>query len=633
MIERMRCFNITGPTDDLDRVLDEYLSNYDIQLEDAITKLHHMSLESFHLPNPYTEILRVAENLMTAADEKSSGSLPAITAVQAVETINKVLKHHEERALHIKEINARLDKYNEYLELLGHFTKMNFELEKIRRFRFIGCRFGHMPYTSFRQFEAFLYDEPDILYIECERGKDVVWAMYFVPDESKAKVDAIFSSLHFERVHLTEELDGEHMSGTPAEIYEYVRKKSAELEKRIHEYHQVELAEINITSEQLWAAYLTIKDCCYHCEARKYAAKSGNDFYVLVGWMSENDAFDLDKKIQGDEKVVFIIAEDHAVSEAPTRLRNNPLFRPFEFFVRMYGLPSYGEIDPTPFVAMTYTVLFGLMFGDLGQGAVLAALGLYLYHGRKLNIGAIMATIGVSSMIFGILYGSIFGLEEIIPAVWMRPASSINRMLFVTIALGVGLVACAMLLNMWNAYRRKDWFELLLGPNGVCGLLFYAIFVFSAWAIFSGIYIPGTIIAVIAAVPLIFMALRKPVLQWRDKVNKTSRHGGTAMLVFETIIEMFEVLLSYFTNTLSFIRVGAFALSHTGMMAAIMILAENANTGQLNPIVLILGNIFVIALEGLVVGIQALRLEFYEMFSRFFNGGGREFVSYRSMKR
>ena len=107
--------------------------------------------------------------------------------------------------------------------------------------------------------------------------------------------------------------------------------------------------------------------------------------------------------------------------------------------------------------------------------------------------------------------------------------------------------------------------------------------------------------------------------------------GGVGMFVVQTFFEMFEVLLSYFSNTLSFVRVGAFAISHAAMMEVVLMLA-GAESGSPNMLVVILGNIFVCGMEGLIVGIQVLRLEYYEMFSRFYKGGGKEFVPYKVAK-
>ena len=99
------------------------------------------------------------------------------------------------------------------------------------------------------------------------------------------------------------------------------------------------------------------------------------------------------------------------------------------------------------------------------------------------------------------------------------------------------------------------------------------------------------------------------------------------MFFVQGVFELFEVCLSYFSNTLSFVRVGAFAVSHAAMMEVVLMLA-GAEAGTPNWLVVVLGNLFVCGMEGLIVGIQVLRLEYYELFSRFYRGTGREFKPY-----
>jgi V/A-type H+-transporting ATPase subunit I len=244
-------------------------------------------------------------------------------------------------------------------------------------------------------------------------------------------------------------------------------------------------------------------------------------------------------------------------------------------------------------------------------------------------LGAIISIIGCSSMAFGALYGSVFGFENWIEAIWHRPADDINSTLFVAVGIGVFLILVAIVLNILNSVRQKDWGKLIFSPNGLAGLIFYV-----AVIAIVLLYMDGNMSAVITlgavfvVIPLILIAFRGPLTGLIDK-KKAVVHEAIPMFILESIIELFEVLLTFFTNTVSFVRVGAFALSHAGMMGVVMLLSHSANDNSYNIIAVVLGNIVVMALEGLVVGIQALRLEFYEMFSRFFSGDGRAFRSYK----
>ena len=113
-----------------------------------------------------------------------------------------------------------------------------------------------------------------------------------------------------------------------------------------------------------------------------------------------------------------------AKKKPPTKLKNPKLFKPFEMYVKMYGLPAYGEMDPTWFVAITYSFIFGVMFGDVGQGLLLLIGGALIYHFKKIPLAGIISTAGFFSTIFGFMFGSIFGFEDVIPALWLRPMKS-----------------------------------------------------------------------------------------------------------------------------------------------------------------------------------------------------------------
>ena len=138
-------------------------------------------------------------------------------------------------------------------------------------------------------------------------------------------------------------------------------------------------------------------------------------FYILCGWMSVTDATAFQKEIADDQNLYCFVETDPystAHGEPPTKLKNPKIFRPFEMFVKMYGLPSYHEMDPTIFVALTYMFIFGAMFGDAGQGACLVIGGFLLYKFKKLDLAAIIGTAGIFSTFFGLMFGSIFGFED-----------------------------------------------------------------------------------------------------------------------------------------------------------------------------------------------------------------------------
>ena len=317
----------------------------------------------------------------------------------------------------------------------------------------------------------------------------------------------------------------------------------------------------------------------------------------------------------------------------PTKLKNNWFCRPFESFVRMYGVPDYAGIDPTPFFAITYTLLFGIMFGDLGQGLVIALLGWFLAKFKNMDFGRILERIGISSAIFGVAYGSVFGLEDVLTPMYralgfadkpihVMAADTTSMLLLGAIGIGVVFIVISIIMNIILGFRSRDWGKALFSNNGIAGLVFYlallvglALKLTGGPNLFTAPYIWGLIV-----LPVVLMFLQVPLGQiMRHRSPKPEE--GIGSFIIDSFFELFDIVLSYVTNTMSFLRVGGFIISHAGMMAVVLTLTEMMH-GAGSVAVMIFGNVFVMCLEGFIVGIQVLRLEFYEMFGHYFEGQG-----------
>lgn len=306
----------------------------------------------------------------------------------------------------------------------------------------------------------------------------------------------------------------------------------------------------------------------------------------------------------------------------PTKLKNSLLGRIFEPFLRMYGLPNYHEYDPSSFMAITYCIFFGIMFGDVGQGIGLALIGLFLATKKHMWLGKIIVCCGISSTIFGFVYGSVFGFEDILPGFKILEGNNVVYLLVASLAMGVVMLAFVMVVNIINGVRQRDFDKIFFGPNGAAGMVFYLGLIIAAvvtlaagFSLFRVWYVLPVLV-----LPLVLILLREPLskLAAGDPHWKPESVGG---LLVSGFFELFETLLSFLTNTLSFLRVGAYAITHVSLMLVIRTMAG----ANLNPIVLVLGNLFVMGFEGLLVGIQVLRLEFYELFGRFYESSGREY--------
>jgi len=229
---------------------------------------------------------------------------------------------------------------------------------------------------------------------------------------------------------------------------------------------------------------------------------------------------------------------------------------------------------------------------------------------------------------FGFLYGSIFGLEHVLPALWIRPLDSIMQILVVTIVGGFVLLSIALVLGMWNAWMERDWGRLLFANNGLAGMvLYWSLVGLAAGALVPSLTVPSTVLVALAAVSSIAVML-SDLLSRLIEGHRPLIEGNLGMYIIQCAFELFETVIGFLSNSLSYVRVGAFAVAHGGLSAVILILAEMASParGIGYWAVVALGNLFIIGFEGMIVGIQTLRLEYYEFFSKFFQGGGTPYV-------
>ena len=631
----MKFLSITGPKADIDRMTETYLSKYEIHLENALSELTEVAnLSPFLEINPYKEALSTIDSFYEQLEDPSQISPELMDIEKAIKTVRAVqdgFRRLEEEKSRLQSEHAEI---LDPLKIIRPFKNLNFDISEILNFKYIHYRFGRIEKQYLQKFEKYIYDNLDTLFIKCGEDEMYVYGVYFVPEHQAHKVHAVYSSMHFERIFIPNEYHG-----TAAEAFEKLDTRHREIHKALDANKEASRKFLQDNSTKIVSAKAALDACSSSFDIRKLAACTPGDtntFYILCGWMTEKDALAFQKDIQNDEKI-FCLMEDQkapATQKPPTKLRNPKLFKPFEMYVKMYGLPAYNEMDPTWFVAITYSFIFGAMFGDVGQGLVLFLGGLFLYKTKKMDLAGIISCAGVFSVFFGFMYGSFFGFEDVLKAIWLKPMNQmmdvplvgrLNAVFVIAIGFGMFIILICMVFNIINSIRRGDTEKTWFDSNAVAGLVFYGSIVLTIGLFISGKKLPAAAILVIMfGVPLLLMFLKEPLTNLVEKKSKILPEQK-GMFFVQSFFELFEVLLSYLSNTLSFLRIGAFAVSHAAMMEVVLMLAGATNGGNPNWIVVVLGNIFVCAMEGLIVGIQVLRLEYYEIFSRFYAGNGREF--------
>ena len=339
-------------------------------------------------------------------------------------------------------------------------------------------------------------------------------------------------------------------------------------------------------------------------------------------------------------------------ADVPILLRHSWILRPFEMIVSGYGLPTYRELEPTLFVAITYVAMFGMMFGDAGQGAVLALGGIGILLAARApkvrDVGLLLLLAGLSSVGFGIYYGSYFGFTKNAHGEEFGhdplTGGSAMGLMAASVGLGVAIISLGLVLNMINKFRRGDVVGGLLGKFGVAGAVFYwgVLALLMKYAAFSERGLVGAAIVVVIVLPLAGIVLKEPL---EFILARRAGHGGHGHgsqggnlleAVLGSLVEAFETIIAYTANTISFIRLAAYAMSHAAILMATFVMAaevgraaHGAAGDALSIAMIIGGNVVAILLEGTVALVQAVRLEYYEFFGKFFSGSGRAFEPFR----
>ena len=348
-------------------------------------------------------------------------------------------------------------------------------------------------------------------------------------------------------------------------------------------------------------------------EGAKSALTESSKGVMLRGWIPKRSA----KKFVDDLEHVTVIFLDEE-GEAPVLLETPAAFKPFEKLISSFSYPRYGEINPVLPFALSFLLLFGIMFGDVGHGLILALLG-WLVKKRVpefADFGQIYFLSGLSSAFFGFLYGSVFGVHDLLPHLLFAPMESVNATILFSISIGIAIITLSFFLHMVTAVKRKEPTLLFVSEGSILWLLVY-------WFTI-GIFIKSAIQKLDITYEAVFLSLLLLVI-FIQLLRKTGQGA-------QAVIDLFREFMDTITNTLSFLRVGAFALAHGALFMAVFSIArmisESYGEGFFYWLAIIMGNVVIIVLEGVIVTIQTLRLEYYEFFKRFFKGGGTPYRPY-----
>lgn len=622
----MKLITLTGPLAQFDGLMDACLTGLPFQPENTLSLLRDVAgLRPCDTANPYAAPLRrvevQAERLGVALTPCPAGAPPALDELTA--WLDELTAQEESLRARREELQRDTRDKQAAVGRLENLRGLEAHVEDLRSFQYLRFRYGHLPRETYDSFRAVIEAREDVLFFPLSTARDAVHAVYLTTAAAHDDVDAFFISLHFARVLLDE-----HIEGSPDEAIARLTNELAQTEQESRDISARLTALTAGAASRLCAAQTFLARNSALCALRRSAACAKDAFY-LTGWLPADAMDALTSRLAPHTQVSFVAddAADVTLATPPTKLKNNFFARIYEPYLRMYGLPSYREFDPSLLMALTYTLFFGIMFGDVGQGLCLALFGFALWHWKKLWLGNILVCCGLSGALFGCVYGSVFGFEHLLPGFKILEGNHVTILLVLSMALGGCMIVLSMCMNIANGVRQRNVEKILFGSNALAGMVFYlglAALAVCALTGYADLMHPAYILPVLV-LPLLLIWLREPLALLLTNPHEL-RHLSIGGMLGTGFFEVFETLLSYLTNTLSFMRIGAYAVTHVCLMQVVHMLAGSGNVA-----VIIAGNLFVMGLEGLLVSIQVLRLEFYELFGRFYEDGGVEFKPFGSL--
>ncbi|MGE5555433.1 MAG: V-type ATP synthase subunit I [Methanocella sp.] len=600
---------------------------------DVLTKqlVHEKSspLSIFKLNVP-TKVNVTADNWQSLLENTNQKIL---SLKQEIETLNGSLAGMSEK-------NEELTNLRRFLHSI---ESVDADFEGISDLKFVYVAFASMPVKNCEAFQTATANLP-LYRKQTPLTEDSCFMVVASAGKHKEEVERILRTYHADIFQMPPDLPRnvkEALKEVNRRLKENEEKEKAvnEAIKRLGEESKDNLAAFKETSENILTLLL----------AEKKILQTGR-LATIKGFVPKSKFKELTQTINstmGDKVLVL----EKGVSEStlpPSKISHGRFVKPFEEITKLYGLPNYDEIDPTPLVAITFPILFGLMFGDLGHGLVLLIGGLAvgsLIKGNQSikNVCWIMAACGIAASIAGLLFGDAFGQELPWGPLWFSPFHNVFDFLIFAMFVGITQIMAGIVLEMANYLLKHNPADAFL--TALPKLAFFAggVYLIATCQLDFGLWFSGAILAPL--IPFIVLVVGKPVYL---KIHKPqigtggphAQHGGEHEeqdTVTGRFFEGADFLTRMLGNTISYSRILALLMAHWALMLVTYTVAGLIETEffsgilgmVLATLVVVVGNVGVLALEGLIVFIHTLRLHFYEWFSKFYGGAGNEFKPFK----
>jgi V/A-type H+-transporting ATPase subunit I len=531
----------------------------------------------------------------------------------------------------LKDLHNEASEQEHIRDMLETMETIGTDLAAIKELKTIIIRIGCAPKHLLPDLEKALSGFPMVFH-SCYLSKEASFICMAFPVKHKSEVELVLKTHHSEIFEVPDYLPHD------------VSKALSEVRKRLEENEKNQVT-LNHSLRNLGTSnknrLLSLRETARNLRAAlqaKIKALQSDRIAVIKGFIPRNETQAFQKSIDSKLKGRALIIEDElALSEdPPTLIRNSRFVKPFEEITRLYGAPHYDELNPTPFMAIMFPLIFGLMFGDMGHGLVLAIGGLLLgfliknQQGIR-NICWIIAASGIGAVIAGLLFGEFFGMK-VFPPLWFSPFDNVLLFLIFSLFVGVLQILTGLILELADFALSRSWLDVFL--TSFPKIVFYlgSVYIIAVYGLQVGTWFTGPIFIVL--VPFLVLVFGKAIfLKANSTASKKARIEKAEFSLGQRFFESGDLVTRLLSNTVSYARILALLMAHWALLLVTYTVAGLVSASMLGifigAIIIITGNLFVIALEGLIVFIHTLRLHFYEWFSKFYKGTGTAFSPYQ----
>jgi len=617
--------------------LSEYKSSIQ-KLKEAINNIDSLIIQFANEKGNFLDLFKDEQPKKTVVITNNWHTLSEST----IQKISSVVNETKEVKVSLSNLSKEKEQLNHIKDMLVNMEAMNADFATVKELNLIQAIFASIPVRYIEELQAALTNSSPVYFSQRKFGKDTNFIFVATPNKHYDSVVKLLKMYHAEIFQAPKDLP----DNTAMAIKEVDNqlKVNAEKEKELTD----KLNKIGKDNREHFAVWKETAENILLLLSTKTKVLQSGLFTTIEGFTPQNKFNELsdtlDKRLNG--KIIIVKNEEtsavtggqqdheaHTQVMPPTRISNNRFVRPFEELTKLYGLPKYNEIDPTPIMAITFPILFGLMFGDLGHGLLMLIGGLTVGKLLKKNQGMknlcyIMAACGIAACITGVLFGDFFG-RQIFTPLWFSPFEDIFGFLIFCLFVGIAQIMVGLVVEMGNFIVNHKIADAVLTSIPKIAFFIGGIFIIYNYQLDFAAWLSGPILA--AIIPFILLVVGKPAyLAIAKPANPSGEHEEMDHLS-NRLFEGGDFFTRLLGNTISYSRILALLMAHWALMLVVYTIADLIGSASIlaiiaSSVVIIFGNIFVLALEGLIVFIHTLRLHFYEWFSKFYSGTGTVFT-------